>query len=96
MRITENRLRQIIRRVLVESAGDQAMIIVNNLKRHGLISQLMMMPGTLGGMVYQGMVQEIINRELDSVLGNPETLQGADLDNYYATKEQVEAELLKL
>ena len=96
MRITENRLRRIIRRVLAESAGDQAMMIVDNLKQHGLISQLMAMPGTLGGMVYQGMVQEIINRELDAVLGNPETLQGAALDNYYATKEQVEAALLKL
>ena len=96
MRITENRLRRIIRRVLVESAGDQATMIVEKLKQHGLISQLMAMPGTLGGMVYQGMVQEIINRELDATLGNPETLQGADLDNYYATKKQVEAELLKL
>ena len=72
------------------------MMIVEKLKQHGLISQLIAMPGTLGGMVYQGMVQEIINRELDAVLGNPETLQGADLDNYYATKKQVEAELLKL
>jgi len=96
MRITESRLRQIIRKVLTESTQDSAMMIVANLKQHGLIRQLMGMPGTLRGMVYQGMIQEIINRELDAVLGNPETLQGAALDNYYETKEQVEAELLKL
>ena len=89
MRITESKLRQIIRRVLVETTEEQVKMIVDNLKQHGLISQLMMMPGTLGGMVYQGMVQEIINKELDTVLGSSETLQGADLENYYAVKDQV-------
>jgi len=88
MRITESRLRRIIRRVLVEtSTYKETAMVVANLKRHGLISQLLMMPGQLAQMIYTGMIQEIIRKEMDACCGNH--------PNYSEIQREVEEELKK-
>ena len=68
MRITERRLRRIIRRTILESTGhipDDAQRIVMNLSRHQVISSLMG-SGMMKKMVYSGVVQEIIRNEVES------------------------------
>ena len=88
MRITESKLRRIIRRVLVEtSVHKETAIVVANLKRHGLISQLMMIPGQLSQMIYTGMMQEIIRKEMDACCGGH--------PNYSEIQREVEEELKK-
>lgn len=89
MRITENKLRRIIRKVLVEtSAYKETSIVVNNLKQHALIRQLMGMPGQLAQMIYTGMMQEIIRNEMDAVCGDRHP-------NYSEIQREVEEELKK-
>ena len=89
MRITENKLRRIIRKVLVEtSAYNETATVVANLKRHRLISQLLMMPGQLSQMMYSGMIQEIIRAEMDAVCGDAHP-------NYSEIQQEVEEELKK-
>jgi len=71
MRITENKLRQIIRRTLLEATGhvpDDAQQIVLKLSRHQVISSLMG-SGMMQQMLYSGMVQEIIRAEVESYCG---------------------------
>ena len=71
MRITETKLRQIIRQTLLEATGhvpDDAQQIVLKLSRHQVISQLMG-SGMMGRMLYSGMVQEIIRNVVESYCG---------------------------
>ena len=70
------------------SMHNETATVVANLKRHGLISQLMMMPGQLAQMMYSGMIQEIIRKEMDAVCGESHP-------NYSDIQREVEEELKK-
>ena len=72
MRITESRLRQIIRRVLVESSGDvmaDAEIVKQGVMAHPVISQLVA-SGHMAMMVNNTMVFEIVRDEAERVCGH--------------------------
>lgn len=71
MKITENKLRQIIRRVISESSGDvmgDAQRVVISLSRHPVISQLLS-SGAMSMMINNTMVYELIRDEVESQCG---------------------------